>query len=247
MKRRRIYQVAPITEAIIDLRVDPRPDLNLADLKQLCDDCAEDFPDMRPILQATGTMSVGLDKAPSATARQTQVGFRSISADEKLVCQRQLQGFTFSRLAPYERWEPFKDMAQSIWKTYRGATTPQRVARLAVRYVNRIDIPEPSVDLKDYFRTSPEISSDLPQVMEGFFMQVRLPQTDIKASVIINNTIVPAPRADVLSVVLDIDLFRSESVSNDETEIWEYFETLHDRKNEVFEACITDKTRGLFD
>jgi uncharacterized protein (TIGR04255 family) len=182
----------------------------------------------------------------TASASQTQVGFKSLSADQKHVCLRRRAGFTFSRLAPYDRWRPFRDEARRLWTAYLEMCDPSSIDRLAVRYINRIDLPTAAVEMKDYFRTSPEISPDLPQTMAGFFMQVLLPQSDIASKLMLNQTIVAPARPDCVSVILDLDLFRDEAVPQTESEIWDFFELLHVRKNEVFEACITDKTREVF-
>ncbi len=77
-------------------------------------------------------------------------------------------------------------------------------------------------------------------------MQVQLPLDDIQATAVINQTIVPPPDMGVVSIILDVDVFRSVAVPQDESEIWSYFETLHIYKNKVFEASITNKTRELF-
>ena len=78
-------------------------------------------------------------------------------------------------------------------------------------------------------------------------MQIRLPQIDIESTAILNQTIVPSHKPDCTSVVLDIDLFRDRDLPGDDFELWSFFEVLHDRKNEIFEACITDTARELFD
>ncbi len=247
MEQRRIYSKAPITEAIIDLRVAPRAGVSLDLLLRSSTEHESLFPRIDPIFEATGKLQVQPGISASASAQQTQTGFRAISSDGKVVCQRQFSGFTLSRLTPYESWEPFRDLARELWDSYRTVVGCEGVTRIAVRYVNRIDIPMSSVDLKNYFRTSPEISPDLPQTMEGFFMQIRLPQSDLASTAILNQTIVPSEKAGCTSVVLDIDLFQDHALPNDESELWKCFEALHDRKNEIFEACITDAARELFD
>ena len=74
---------------------------------------------------------------------------------------------------------------------------PEAIERLAVRYINRIDVPSPGIDLKQYFRTSPEISPDLPQELSGYFMQLTLPQPDLGGAVLINQAIIPPPKPDM--------------------------------------------------
>ena len=244
------YDRPPITEAIIDFRVAPCPNLSLETLKQLCDEQIESFPDIKPMIEATGTMHVGPEIGATASAQQKQIGYRAISSDGKYVCQRQLGGFTFSRLAPYEGWVPFRKRAMEFWCTYQAAAKPQEVTRVAVRYINRIDIPitasHPTVELKDYFRTGPEVSSDLPQTLAGFFMQLQLPQDDISAQVIINQAIVPPSSPGVISVILDLDLFRDHAVPDNKKAMLSYLEKIRNRKNDLFESCVTDLTRGLF-
>jgi len=247
MIERKIYTKAPIAEAIIDLRVVPCSALRLDTLERLCEETKAQYPLIQTMIKATGAMQIRPGSFSSSSAEQEQVGFRSTSSDGKLICQCQLEGFTFSQLAPYESWEIFRDLARPSWDAYREATKPQSVVRLAVRYVNRIEVAKTSIELKDYFRTLPEVSSDLPQSVDGFFMQVQLPQNDIGAAVLLNQTIVPSKKHGVTSVILDIDLFLEETVPKNENEVWDCFETLHTRKNEIFEACITDKTRELFE
>ena len=78
-------------------------------------------------------------------------------------------------------------------------------------------------------------------------MQLQLPFPQIRGTAIINQTIVPPAREGTVVVVLDIDLFREQEVPQSEELIWEYFEQLHRTQNEIFEACITDETRRLFE
>jgi len=168
------YPNAPITEAIIDLRVQPREGLTIEALRQVGEGEREKYPTDGPIVEAVGTMEVKPGVSASASAQQRPLGFKFVSEDEKCVWQSRGNGFTFSRLAPYESWEPFSAEARRLWNVYRGAVNPKKVVRLAVRYVNRLDVPGSSVDLDEYFQTAPRISDGLPDNLSGFFMQLRI-------------------------------------------------------------------------
>jgi uncharacterized protein (TIGR04255 family) len=88
-------------------------------------------------------------------------GFRFERADARRVMQTKLDGFSYSALAPYDEWEGFRPEAKHLWKLYRDICHPIRVTRVAVRYINRIDIPlknsdpRSSLQLEDYFKTYP--------------------------------------------------------------------------------------------
>jgi uncharacterized protein (TIGR04255 family) len=240
----RHYANAPITEAIIDLRVEPRAGISAETFAAAREGEDAAYPSREEMYEAAGTMEFRKGAA-TASAHQRQTGYRFTSADGKNIFQARSDGFTLSRLAPYESWEPFRDEARRLWSGYRKRFGPAQITRLAVRYINRIDMPGNRVDLKRYLRTAPEVSPDLPQDVEGLFLQIRIPQTDIQSHALVNEAIVPPVREGVLSVVLDIDLFRANNVPGDEEGIWQFFDVLHTRKNDIFEACITDDTRRL--
>lgn len=237
------YSKAPITEAIIDLRIKPSANSSLQAVETASTREASAYPEVHKLAIARGQLEVG--ERVSASAVQEQTGLSRVSSDKRQVFQARIDGFTFSRLAPYESWEPFRNEAQRLWSGYREIVRPTEITRLAVRYINRFDLPGTRVELKEYFRTGPEISADLPQAMNGFFLRLLLPQEDLQGQVIINETIVPPAQPNSVSVVLDIDLFRDQAIPQDEEWIWNYLELLRDRKDLIFNACMTDRAKEL--
>jgi uncharacterized protein (TIGR04255 family) len=232
----RRYSRSPITEAVIDFQVELPEGIGLSDLER-CQDATYPGKEILVVDQ----IDFGKD-GPGSTVRQQQ-GLRFSTTDKKQVFQARLDGFTVHRLEPYHGWEPFRDEARRLWDTYRNAVHPRKVTRIAVRYINRLDLPL-RAEMKDYLRTFPEVSADLHQGLTGFFMQLSIPQHDIKSTLLLRET--PAWTAQgVACVALDIDLFRSDDIPTDEAGIWAFIESLRKRKNEIFEACITDRTREM--
>jgi uncharacterized protein (TIGR04255 family) len=238
------YENAPITEALIDIRVElPTALAGLRVLESVHERVKSGYPGKKKRLYVQGQFSAGDQVGASAT--QTHTGFAFSSEDGKQIFQARLDGFTFSRLRPYGSWPELRDEGRRLWDIYREAVTPERVTRVAVRYINQIDIPLPAIDYKDYFRTTPEVSPALPQGLGGFFLQLQFPQTDFGGLLILTETAVPPPSPETNSVVLDLDVFKEADMVPDE-EVWDLLEILRNRKNEFFEGCITDRTRALF-
>ncbi|MEO6203444.1 MAG: TIGR04255 family protein [Nitrospirales bacterium] len=237
------YSKAPLTEAVLDIRVELPSEITLHELKEVQLGQEERYPKREDSLLVFGQMSMGSEV--SASAKQTPNGYRFTSQDNRQIFQARIDGFTFSRLAPYETWESFRDEARRVWELYRLIAKPKNIIRLALRYINRLDLPLPLKDFKDYLRTIPEISPNMSQGLSGYFMQLQLPQPDLEAMLVLNQTLIPPPGPNLVSVVLDFDLFCKDNVPSEDQDIWKRFETLRTRKNEVFEACITDKTRRL--
>ncbi len=232
------YSRAPVTEAIIAFQVELPEEVKLSDLER-CQDAA--YPTKRILAAQSGAPEGG----NGAAAPSQPEGFLFVSADDKQLFQARSDGFLVHRLAPYAGWEPFRDEARRLWGLYRQAVCPRRVARLAVRCINRLDLPLPVVEVKDYLRTFPEVSPDLPQGLAEFFLQLSIPQQDLKSTLLLREMAVPPAGPGVASVVLDIDLFRADDVPAEEAGVWDLLDHLHTRENEVFEACITDRTREV--
>jgi uncharacterized protein (TIGR04255 family) len=245
MSGARHYPRAPITEAIIELRVTPREGLDIAALRQ-AGNSFRDYP-VEGLFEATSQFEIVPGADPRASVEKRQTGYVMVDKQAGRVVQFRLNGFLFSKLAPYGEWATFRGAAHDFWSVYRQEVQPQRIEQLGVRYVNRIDIPKTKVDLREYLRTYPFLADGLPQAVGGYFMQLSISMPELPGQMIINQAGVPPARDGETAILLDIDIFSNQDVPQDDPAIWEFFEELHRRKNDVFEACITDSARKLFD
>ena len=144
-------------------------------------------------------------------------------------------------------WEKFEAESRRLWSVYRRVARPTKVVRLAVRYLNRLDLPLPVSNFEESLRTVPQIPAELPQGLAGYFMQLKMPMESIKSIALINEGIIEeAIQPKAVSIVLDIDIFRTDDVPADEENIWRVMRELRKAKNQVFEASITEKARELF-
>jgi uncharacterized protein (TIGR04255 family) len=238
------YWNSPITEAVIDIRVEVSPDFNTDSLESIHAQISKDFSKREEIMFFQGQFNPTAD--PTTSATQTKQGYLYRSNNGKYILQTRTNGFTFSHLPPYETWNTFRSEARKLWDTYREVAKPVRVTRVAVRSINRIDLPPP-VDLKEYFNTFPEVAPGMPQMLSGYVMQLLIAQEDFGGMLSLIQATAIAPRPDVASIVLDIDLYKESSSEFDSDEkIWQLLELIRDRKNEVFESCVTDKARDIF-
>lgn len=238
------YERAPITEALIDIRVEDGRGPAIAVLESLHKEIRNQYPVKSKRIYVAGQFSAG--EEVGAVATQRLMGFSFSSSDGKQIFQARMDGFTFSRLRPYGNWNELRDEARRLWRIYRKSAKAAKISRVAVRYINQIDIPVPQIDYKEYFRTSPEVSPDLPQGLSGFFMRLQFPQDDIGGMLILTQTAVPPPSPSMTSVILDLDVLKENVAFQSDEEVWILLEKLRDRKNKFFEGCITEKTRLLF-
>jgi len=125
-------------------------------------------------------------------------------------------------------------------------TNPVRITRIALRYINRIEIPLPMNDFKEYVLTTPEIAPKLPQALNHFFMQLEIPNPELPAIALITQTMGKPTGNQRLPLILDIDVFNEIDFINSDEEMWKEFEKLRKFKNDVFFNSITEKTKELF-
>jgi uncharacterized protein (TIGR04255 family) len=236
------YSKAPITEALIDIQV-RLPESTLTEALRSIEVDESRFKSAIPLKHSVFEFRFGPEQ--HAGAQHEDRGFIFPSADGKHVLQARRDGFTLSRLAPYDRWETFRDDAKSLWTLYSSIAKPEVITRVAVKYVNRFDLTLPIEKFGQFFNVRPELPGETPQPVEGFFMQLQIPHVDISAMLVLTQAIVPPPEVGMASIVLDIDLFCPNNPASDEEGLWRLLERLHERKNEVFEGCITDATREL--
>lgn len=245
MTERVHYSNAPITEATIDLRVSQSQGLSIDDLMVIQQLVADSYPSQE-------NEYLG----PRFEESRLHSGFRFTSRDKRQVLYARIDGFAFSVRAPYEHWEAFRDEARRLWGLYRSVTKPESVTRVEVRYINQLDLPASPQDpgvvkTEDYLRVYPHIPDDWPggDTTTTFFMQLQMWQEDLRCWLVVNEAPVWPNREEPALLQLDFDFFREQLRepwrADDDTEVWRFLEQLHVRKNEVFEASVTDATRRL--
>lgn len=240
------YKNAPITEALIDIRVELPAEFGFEQLQGIKNLVAAEYPREETFTMAMATIS--LVPEVQASTQHKKMGLKLWGPGDKQVFQARLDGFTFSRLHPYETWERLRDEARRLWDIYREYVKPIRITRVAVRYINQLNFPGSHVEPQDYLKTFPSLTPDLPKELRDFgpfVMSLHLPQPDLRGTLVINEASAQPKRPDTLPIILDIDLFAEQPEIADEASLWGLFQKLRERKNLYFEACITDRTREL--
>lgn len=243
----RHYKRAPISEAIINLALEMPPDFTVEKFHAFSKIAGSQYTEVGD----ERTMNFSASAGGIASQPAAVTGFRFLGNTGKYVVICRANSFSLSRLAPYEDWNTFRDEARRLWDLFRRDFSPTRVTGLSVRYINRIEIPwkpDEMIDFRWYFRTFPEVSSDLDVGMAGFYMRLDIPLASIGARLVLNQAMLPAasPKPESISVLLDTDIVTGLD-SQDEDVIWQRCDILRRAKNDVFESCITNLARELFE
>jgi len=240
-----IFPNAPITEALLDIKVQLPKGVTLDDLKGFHPDLKARFPEIteQKIFQA----KFKIGKEPAYTPGQNlSLGYLFRSQQDKKVVQYRFDGFTFNKLKPYENWSSLKSEAMELWEPYLEQIKPIKIVRIALRYINRIEIPLSMKHFNEYVLTNPEIAPNLPKKISHFLMRIELQNDEIPATAIITQTMEKPTKSQKVPLIFDVDVFYRGEYEKDMKEIWNDFEKLRNFKNDIFFNSITDKTKELF-
>jgi uncharacterized protein (TIGR04255 family) len=247
LNEREVFPNAPITEALIDIKVQLPEATNLSILSTYHEIIKQNFPNKKERIAWQGGIEFEEGQEPKLSAPLGGPdGYLFTSSDEKRVVQARMDGFTYSRLKPYTCWEEFMYEAKELWKLYVEIAGPLSISRLGLRYINRIDIPIPIRDFKEYILTFPEIAPEIPRELNDFFMQVVIQDSDIDIKTILTETIDKSCLNDLtIPLIFDIDVFKESKLSI-ESDFWSDFKYMQELKNRIFFNSVTDKAKELF-
>jgi uncharacterized protein (TIGR04255 family) len=241
------YPNAPINEAVFDVRVNRSDGLPIERLDALGGTEVDQYPTRGQVMQVGNQIVLNPEQVSSSIGQRLfGYSFRGPSQ----VFQVRSDGFTFSRLRPYENWSTFSSEAFRLLAKYLDAAKPFAINRIALRYINQIDVPAiQDLDLGVYLQTRPTMSPVLPQTLEGYFLTTQVQLMDPGPRLQLIETVVN-PSPDFLGLILDIDVFWEETLDIADPLLddllHERFDLLRACKNAVFEGCVTDAARALF-
>jgi uncharacterized protein (TIGR04255 family) len=246
MNQRAHLANAPITEAVLDIQVQLPDRVRLGHLETMHRDIRDRYPNRRTRHRVE--VNIKLEGEAPITTPPKEDGYLFQSRDGKRIVQARLDGFSFNQLKPYETWEALRDEAKELWARYVDIARPEIVKRIALRYINRMELPLPFTDFKDYVRIAPEIAPEIPQAVQNFFLRLEIPYPS-GALAIVTETLQPPgdpPHAEKLPLILDIDVIMAENEPAPFGNIWEKFEELRKIKNDIFFSTITPRSEELF-
>lgn len=244
----RYYKNAPIAEAIVNIQYRQNGTFDCAAVRSLDKVFAERFPVVSPVhmVQFNVNSLESGEIEPIAPPKPAEVGIRLSNPQNDRVLQIHQGSFALSHLAPYSSWGQFRAEVKSLWEAFVLNYCEVTVTRCSLRFINKITIPHPSVEMSDYFHLYPQVPKGIPQDISGMLLQLQMPQDDIASTAVVNLALAQPELPDHLTVVLDIELMaeRLELKANSD-EIWNTLDLARNRKNELFESFITDETRKL--
>jgi uncharacterized protein (TIGR04255 family) len=232
---------APIVEAIIDIRIEPSSDARWMHKASDFPVLQSSYPTVENQLAVLFQAQVFREGTPQPEIASDITGIRFRGDHEAI--QLRIDGFTFSMLGPYSSWDELLTKAWNAWEIYKPVVPNATIVRLAVRYINRIQLPLDKA-LNTFLTAPPRLPESLRFPLRRFFTNYGVEQNSETHATIIQT--VEPESSGTLPFILDIDAFRTGSFAVEDDRIRETFESLHDFKNEIFFNLITEEAKQLW-
>jgi uncharacterized protein (TIGR04255 family) len=150
-------------------------------------------------------------------------------------------------LPPYEGWESLEArLFEAVGKLEEFASPPSgRFTAIGLRYINRVEIPESSVDFADWLTVAFVLPPGLPQTMAGFLDRVDAVYPDGLTRISFTWASTEAPPGSS-AFVLDLDLTRADETGMSLEEAKSVIADLKFKEGQAFEGLLKDSLRKVF-
>jgi uncharacterized protein (TIGR04255 family) len=137
--------------------------------------------------------------------------------------------------------------ALRLWAVYVRVAEPAEVVRIAVRYINRLQVPVPA-QISYYLAAPPLVPPPISQQLRQFLCRFVIDDVRRNASAVIVQASEPQIGPPAITLLIDIDAFKENlAVAPEDPRLPEMFLQLRDLKNEIFFASITERTAETYE
>lgn len=231
--------------AVCEIRFIPSPDSewNPARPAPLYKEFMDAFPLLEPINEAEieiVTTPQGVVQNVKSTS--TRIQFKS--EDEKKIVQVSDRLFSYNEKNCYTNWDSMKYGILSNWKTVHKLLQPIGIARIGLRYTNRIPRTEKHPMVGDWLRKTEYIPESILKSKSQFLCRVEARENDNELSIV---TLSDAKENDDSFTSYDIDMIIINPKPENTENLEALIENLHTRVENAFLDAHTDLFRHYLD
>lgn len=237
------YEKPPIIEVVCEFRLTSEATWDITIPGLIYEKVNAEFPDKK----ARTIQEVRTTKDKGGTGYQVQAQQRVLflTKDGKVFIQVGPHLFAVNCLEPYPGWANFRPKVESSFEALIKTINISTFQRIGLRYINRIEVPDHSFDLEDYFEFRPYLGRNLPEDFTDFIIGCYFPCADGRDSCRVQMSKAESS-SDKFVLTLDLDYFLAQPETVKVTEALAWVDKAHLKIAELFEGCIKDSLREIF-
>ena len=239
------YKNPPIIEALCEFQFAPDSPWDLVKPGLVYEKVRDTFPKRRQARQ----LSVGISASREGVEQEVRTTDRVqfLREDEKALVQVGPHLLAVNHLKPYPSWQEFLPLIERGLRAYCDVVGPESIHRVGVRYINRFEVAGQRFELEDYVEFRPFVGPNLPKEHGPFIVGIQVPYEGSRDILKIQLTSARVETLDTAAMMLDLDYFLAKPGEIALDNVLEWVDAAHNRIEEAFEACITDRLRQMFE
>ena len=247
MAQPRTLSRTPIVEALVDLRASVPGDPNT--FNALADEFHDEFPTKEQQSEVEGTIEIKGGKLLFPhVGSPAFVGVRVANVDKTIYVQFRPDGFTLNNLRAYMGGDQLIDRALMLWEALAERTRPEIVSRVALRYINRLELPLRDGDqFERYLTSTPRLPEGAPQLVSHFLSRIVGHDEQRQATAVVIQQLKQQEAQRPIAITIDVDVFRTGNFPVDSIALREVLDSLRILKNETFFSLLTDETVSFYE
>ncbi len=170
-----------------------------------------------------------------------------LSNDRKSLIQIGTNKLSIHYLKPYPGWEHFRPKIQQAFDALNSITAIQGIDRIALVYIDKIEIPGHNIDLKQYFNFMPHLGNGFTNSFTDFMVGCDFPYNNKRDICKLQLTSAMPDNKSNTAYLLTTEYFlaKKKSITKDGALAW--VENAHTTVHSIFLNCITKKSEELFE
>jgi uncharacterized protein (TIGR04255 family) len=238
---------APVVEAVLELRSRVETEWDEVHTTKRLRELLPEFPKVESL--RTLMHEVVLEPSIATVQNAADLGWVGVlmkTADEKQIVRFERDAFSYSQLAPYPGWDAFIDRALQLWNLRTAESAHNEIARIGLRFINRIAAGGPNEDLQKVLVAAPVKPDDLPLPYAGFLHRDVFEVPGYDYAVLTTRTIQPmASDATTASgLIIDIDVFTTKPATLTIEELRARLREMRWLKNKTFFGSLTNEAKS---
>ncbi len=240
----RKYKNPPIIEAVCEFRLTPDTKWDLTIPGLMYEKLQGQFPKKEQRLM----QEVGMSHGPEGVKQLIRPVERMLflTEDGKKFIQAGSNLLAVNYLAPYQSWDILRPSIEMAFEILSEILDIGVLQKIGLRYINKIEIPQKPVKLEDYFEFYPFHGERLPQNIGTFRVGSIFSFADNRDACKVELTTAAPDDPDNLAFLLDLDYTLAKPQAVKSEFALEWIEEAHQRIEEIFEGCINNRLREIF-
>ena len=239
------YKNPPIIEAVCEFRLTPDSPWDLTVPGLIYEKIKKEFPHREQRL----IQEIELTQGPQGLQQQirTQEGVLFFTEDRKMFVHIGPHLLAINCLKPYPSWTGFQPKIEKAFQALIETVEEIKgLHRVGLRYINKIEMLSSPIKLEDYFEFYLYLGTRLPQNVANFIVGCDFLYANGRDQCRVQLKPTASLSSERPSFFLDIDYFTAKPNELKVTEAINWVKEAHNVVEEIFEGCINDRLRALF-